>query len=344
MDRNRVLIAVAGVLLLVSLSAFAYDRSRDDTVANGVSVGGIDVSGLSRTNAQIKLQRQLQDPLLTPIKVSYKGRTRTLTAGGAGVDVDINGMVDEAIDRGNSGFFVVNAAKSVLGVSRNVSVGTRITYSHAAVRNFINRMKRVFNQPAIDASVKFSPTGLGEVDGQTGVKIKTSRLRRSIVATFSTHEASRKIKLPVKITKPKVTRQQLAGKYPVAVTVDRSGFRLRLFKKLKLVKTYKIAVGKAGLETPSGLYNIRDKQIDPAWHVPNSDWAGKLAGKVIKPGDPRNPLKKRWMGIYNGVGIHGTSDISSLGTAASHGCIRMNPDDVVDLFPHVPVGASVYIG
>ena len=67
---------------------------------------------------------------------------------------------------------------------------------------------------------------------------------------------------------PEVTTDQLAAKYPIYLTVDRGGFALRLWKNLKLVKTYTIAVGQAGLETPAGEYTIDDKQVDPSWHVP----------------------------------------------------------------------------
>jgi lipoprotein-anchoring transpeptidase ErfK/SrfK len=82
--------------------------------------------------------------------------------------------------------------------------------------------------------------------------------------------------------------------------------------------------------------------VNPSWHVPTSDWAGELAGTVVPPG-PSNPIKARWMGIYDGAGIHGTDATGSIGTAASHGCIRMLIPDVVELFDQVPVGAPVYI-
>ena len=82
--------------------------------------------------------------------------------------------------------------------------------------------------------------------------------------------------------------------------------------------------------------------MDPSWHVPNSAWAGALAGKVIPPG-PEDPIKARWLGIYNGAGIHGTDVLSSLGTAASHGCIRMAIPDVIEVYDEVPLGAPVYI-
>ena len=108
------------------------------------------------------------------------------------------------------------------------------------------------------------------------------------------------------------------------------------------MKTYRIAVGRAGLETPAGEYTINDKQIDPSWHVPNSPWAGALAGRIIPPG-PSDPIKSRWMGFWNGSGIHGTSDVGSLGSAASHGCIRMAIPDVIEVYNEVPVGAPVYI-
>ena len=140
-----------------------------------------------------------------------------------------------------------------------------------------------------------------------------------------------------------MTSGELADKYPVYLTVDRGGFQLRLWKHLKLAKSYPIAVGQAGLETPAGSYTINDKQVNPYWHVPDSAWAGKLAGKVIPPG-PGNPIQARWMGIYDGAGIHGTTELYSLGTAASHGCIRMSIPDVIELYDQVPLGTPIYIG
>jgi lipoprotein-anchoring transpeptidase ErfK/SrfK len=127
------------------------------------------------------------------------------------------------------------------------------------------------------------------------------------------------------------------------LAVDRGNFRLSLFKKLKRVKVYPIAVGQAGLETPPGLYKIQNKAVNPAWSVPNSPWAGSLAGQVIPGGTPQNPLKARWLGVYDGVGVHGTDARGSIGTNASHGCIRMLIEDVIKLYDQVPVGTPIYI-
>ena len=111
-----------------------------------------------------------------------------------------------------------------------------------------------------------------------------------------------------------------------------------------MTKTYRIAVGAAGFDTPAGVYNIQNKAVDPAWNVPESDWAGDLAGAGDSRRRPDNPLKARWMGIFAGAGIHGTDDVGSLGTAASHGCVRMAVPDVIELYDQVDVGTPIYIG
>lgn len=343
MKHSRWPIYIAATALVLLVAAFAYNKSRASTIADGVSVGGVDISGLSDTQARIKLGRHLRDPLLDPVKVSHEGESMRLTAAKVKLKVDIDGMVDEALERGNSGFFVLAAVKNLAGADRGVSIPARVTYSKKQVKKFVNDVADHYNRDAVDAKLQYKSTGIGEVDGQNGVKVRTSVLRREISATLADGDAPRKIKLPVRNKKPNVTRAELADKYPTVIVVDRSGFKLRLFKRLKLSKTYGIAVGQIGLETPAGLYAVRDKQINPAWHVPHSAWAGDLAGKVIPGGAPNNPLVARWMGVYDGVGIHGTSSTGSIGSAASHGCIRMIPKDVIDLYDRVPLGTPVYI-
>ncbi len=126
--------------------------------------------------------------------------------------------------------------------------------------------------------------------------------------------------------------------------MDKGSFRLRLFKRGRMVKTYGVAVGLPAYPTPSGLFAIQNKQVNPTWSVPNSPWAGELAGTTVQGGTAANPLKARWMGIVNGVGIHGTGEEYSIGSRASHGCIRMRVADVKDLFARTPVGTPVLLG
>lgn len=333
----------AGAVLLLLLGAFAFTKTQDDKIAQGVSIGGIDVSGLTRDEANEKLDKEIQDVVQTPLVVTYNGKRRTLRPEKSKVGVDVPGMVNQAVQQSNQGFFLANAAKTVAGSDRNIAIPTEISYSKPGVRRFIRSVHKSFDQAPKDASVKYSARSIGEVDAEPGHSVRSAALAAAIVKRLENPTEPRRVRAPMKKTKAKVTKSELAKKYPTIVLVDRSGFKLRLYKKLKLAKTYPIAVGQAGLETPAGLYTINDRQVNPAWNVPDSAWAGDLAGTTVPPG-PGNPLVARWLGIYDGVGIHGTDDISSLGSAASHGCIRMNPTDVIALYPKVPMGTPVYIG
>jgi len=108
-----------------------------------------------------------------------------------------------------------------------------------------------------------------------------------------------------------------------------------------VVTTYRVAVGMPKYPTPTGNLRIITKQVDPTWNPPDSAWA---AGMGPVPPGPENPLGTRWMGLNSpGIGIHGTPTSSSIGTAASHGCIRMLIPQAEDLFARVFVGTPVEI-
>ena len=125
--------------------------------------------------------------------------------------------------------------------------------------------------------------------GKDGVTVvdATSCARELRGAIESPHD--RTVTAPVQTVKPEVTTDELAQKYPTYLTIDRGAFQLRLWKNLKLVKTYTIAVGQQGLETPAGTYTIDDKQVNPSWHVPDSAWAGEPRRDRSIPPGPDEP-------------------------------------------------------
>ena len=145
--------------------------------------------------------------------------------------------------------------------------------------------------------------------------MRAASLRKQLKRSLLSVTGARSVSVHTTMVEPKVTSKELAEKYPAVVIVHRGAFKLSLYKNLKLAKTYGIAVGRVGLETPAGLYHIQNKAVNPAWHVPNSRLGGAgLAGKVIPGGSPENPIKARWMGIFDGAGIHGTDDAGSIGS------------------------------
>jgi lipoprotein-anchoring transpeptidase ErfK/SrfK len=347
LEQRRVRIAAfatGAALVVFGGAAFAYDRSRDDLISEGVTVAGVDLGGLREDAARRKIQSSLVSRLERSVRVAVAGRRFRLTAKRAELVPDVEAMVRAAIDRSRGGGLPGRLWRGLTNASVEEDLAAEVRYSPLAVRRFVRRIKRAVNRPPRDAAVKFRTASLPAIPSQTGLRVMgSSRLRLIVENALARVGHARFVRAKVRVIQPKVTTDEVAEKYPYVVTVDRPSFQLRLFKRLKLRKSYKIAVGQVGLETPAGVYHVQNKAINPAWHVPKKPWAGKLAGKVIPGGIPENPLKSRWLGIFDGAGIHGTADIGSLGTAASHGCIRMAVPDVEELYDQVPVGAPVFI-
>jgi lipoprotein-anchoring transpeptidase ErfK/SrfK len=338
-----VLVLTVTVLLVGAGTLYAYDKQVRTRIADGVTINGIDVGGLTPAQARAKLQRTLLDPLSRPVSVRYKGRRFTLTTEQASVAVDLDGSVDRAMEASTTGNVFTRTWREVRGTELDARVEAKINYSEDAVRRVVDRVERKLEIQARDATLDLERGRVEPTPSRDGLDVRAAALRKSIRAELVDMSSTRIARVKTRVVEPKVSTEQLAKKYPAVIIVNRGAFQLSFYKNLKLHKTYGIAVGQVGLETPAGLYNVQNKAVNPAWHVPNSDWAGSLAGQIIPGGTPQNPLKARWMGIYNGAGIHGTDATGSIGTAASHGCIRMLIPDVIELYDQVPVGAPIYI-
>ncbi|HEX7299790.1 MAG TPA: L,D-transpeptidase/peptidoglycan binding protein [Solirubrobacteraceae bacterium] len=331
------------MLVVLGGALYAYDHARADEISAGVKVGGVPLGGLTRAQAQARLERDLLRPLERPVVIHHANKTWKLGPTEARIHADLGAMVDEAVARSRSGGLFSRSWRSLTGGRLDDDLRPMVQFSDAAVIRLVDRVRRSVERPAKDATVKISAAGVTQVPAQDGLAIQASALHRQIRAAITSPTAGRTFVARTHHTDPKVTTDELKHKYETVIVINRNQFRLRLFKDLKLSQTFPIAVGRVGLETPAGQYKIANKAIDPAWHVPNSPWAGKLAGKVIPGDDPTNPIKARWLGVYDGVGIHGTNDDASIGHNASHGCIRMHIPDVEKLYDEVPVGAAIYI-
>jgi lipoprotein-anchoring transpeptidase ErfK/SrfK len=339
-----VLSAVVVLLLLGgSIALYSYDSGRDDLIGKGVTVAGVDVSGMRRAEATTLLQRRLADPLDKAIVIRAGGKTFRLTPERSGVRADVGGMVAEAVRASREGNLIQRSWRDLTGGKVNKSVELELSYNDRAVRSVVRHIARRIHRAPKDASIQPSAGGLQVVQSKEGFALQGNDLRDRIRKTLENPAAPRRIVAHTRIVQPEVTSDNLADKYPWYIVINRPRFELTVYDHLKPKKTYRVAVGQVGLETPAGLYHVQNKAVNPAWHVPNSAWAGDLAGKVISGDDPSNPIKARWLGIYNGAGIHGTDELSSLGSAASHGCIRMAIPDVIEVYNEVPVGAPVFI-
>jgi lipoprotein-anchoring transpeptidase ErfK/SrfK len=343
--QHKLLIALAAVAtmgLLLAVGVWAYDDAQKDQIAPGISIGGVDVGGRDTDSARKIIKREVVAPLQQPVVVSFGGEDYTLSPSKLRASADIDGMVQDAIDRSRDGTILDRVTRYASGGEVDADLEPRVDYDKKAVKDFVNQLAEEINQDPVDATVVPSGDKLRKQAGEAGRSLEKREMTDAINEAAQSAGRDQPVPALVKTTKPEITTKELAQAYPRYIYIDRGSFTLRYYRNLKLANSYTIAVGQAGYDTPSGTYPLQSKEVNPTWHVPLSDWAGELAGQHIPPG-PGNPLVARWMGIIDGAGIHGTNETGSLGSAASHGCIRMAVPDVIELFDKVEVGDPVYI-
>ena len=338
------IIAVIVLLLGGAVAAYAYDGAQKDKVADGVTVAGVDLGGMSREEATQALTNQVLAPQRKPVTVTFKKKTFKLPAKQLKIHANVQAAVDQAFEASRDGSLPSRVLREITGGEVQTAIAVKVGYSQQAISRFVKKVADGIIKDPVDASVSAGPDSLSVVRAENGYKLRDNKLTDQLTSLLDSGRGARTIVAKVNVTKPTVTTAEVAEKYPTYLTLDRSTFTLTLWKNLKKEKSYTVAVGQVGLETPAGLYSIQDKQVDPVWTVPDSAWAGDMAGQVVPGGVPENPLKARWMGIFDGAGIHGTDETYSLGSAASHGCVRMAVDDVIDLYDRVDVGTPIYIG
>jgi lipoprotein-anchoring transpeptidase ErfK/SrfK len=346
--RQRWALVAGGVLVVLVgaavAAAYIDDQSHRDRLAPGVRIGGVDVGGLSVDAARARLVERAVAPRRRTLTVHADGRTFVLAPGQSRLTADLDVALERARADSRRGWLGERVLHDLTGRRVDESLPLKLHYAPGVVPRLVERVSDAVRRAPRDASVSPSASGLTVTPSRAGRALNESALKRALASAlvFPSHSAD--IPATTKPVAPKVSSTELAQKEAAYIIIDRRDHVLRFYQHLKLTRTYPIAVGRQGLETPQGLYDVQWKQTNPSWYVPNSAWAGKLAGKVIPPG-PDDPIKARWMAFNGGAGIHGIdpSEYGSIGHDASHGCVRMRIPDVISLYAHTPVGTPVYV-
>jgi lipoprotein-anchoring transpeptidase ErfK/SrfK len=343
--RKALVISLLAVAVLAGSAAAAlhrYDASRSDQIADGIVVAGVDVGGMTVPEARAEL-RDAVARLEEPLTLTYGRREFVLDPGLVDVSTNVDELLARAVAESREGNFLTRSFDHLTGRSPEHELALSVDYSREALARVVAGIRRELDRPARDAESSATFAGVSITPSETGVAVQGRNLRARIVGRLTRADASRTVAIPATVLRPKVVTKKLKNRYRYFVAISRGRRELRLFVNQELAKSYRVGIGAVGFDTPAGEYRIESKAANPAWYVPNSDWAGDLAGKVIPGNDPDNPIKARWMGFHDGAGIHGTADEASIGSAASHGCIRMLIPEVIDLYDRVPLHTPLYI-
>jgi lipoprotein-anchoring transpeptidase ErfK/SrfK len=321
---------LAPVLALV-LAPAAHAQAPEPVIRAGVTVAGVDVGNQTLSQAAGTIDRAFHHQLLQRnLSARVGGKGYRLTTKQVGFAFDPAKSARRAYIAGNK-------------TTKPVDVLPFTSYDAKKLAAFVARVDRAARVPARNATVRITLQHIRKRSSKSGREMNDKQLSKQLALALTDPRAPRQVRPKRSVVRAAVRTKDLKRRYSTVLTVSKGAFRLRLFKHLRFVKSYGVAVGQPAYPTPSGLFSITSKQVNPTWNVPDSPWAGALRNETVAGGSSQNPLKARWMGIVNGVGIHGTGEPGSIGSAASHGCIRMTVPDVIDLYPRVPVGTPVLI-
>ena len=319
------LVATAPALALAQTPALP-----EGTIPAGVSIAGVDVSGLTALDARQRMYDVLVTPRRAPMPVTFDARTFTIDPDAVGYKADVDGAIVLAFQQAPAP-----------GTTADVPLAESI--NRTKLRDVITWRGTQYAVDGKDATVILR--GLQPVvrKPRLGLKVDVPKSVALLAPAFVAARPDTPYALVTTRVAPSVTS------VGAVVVIDKSAFKLRLYKGvtkpdgtvMKRIKTYPIAVGQSAYPTPTGNYQVIEKQVNPTWFPPSSPWAAGL--EPVPPGG-NNPLGTRWIGTSApGIGMHGTPNPSSIGSAASHGCIRMYISDVENLYPRVQIGTPVFI-
>jgi len=338
------IVLIASCVLVVlgggaTFVAYKYDQSGASRILPGVSIDGVDVGRMTRADAIQALKAKASQRLTGELEVKAAGKSWTVTPQDLGVRADVSGAVDQALEiSGSMGMFSrVYHRLADNPIERSIDLGWR--FSDAKVRTFVRGITGEVATTSRNAGLSLGEGGsVVFTHAKDGRELKSDAASAEILSELQAGTAGA-LTLPMRAVKPKVTDDKLGA----TIVIDRESNRLTLYDGFQIDRTYPVATAMAPYVTPAGSWTIINKAENPTWTNPAPDTWGAGLPATIPPG-PGNPLGTRALYLdAPGIRIHGTYDSASIGTHASHGCIRMNISDVEALYPLVPIGTRVLI-
>jgi len=337
------LASLVGIGLLSAGAAYAamrYEHAHADRIMPGVSIEGVDVSGMTRDEAIQAVRVAAHAQLSRPLTVTVGHDHWTVSPATLGQRAAVTRAVSRAFGAGQDLGTLDRAWHRLRDMSLGVNIPLDVSQSGTGVADFATMIaKRTYVAP-VDASIGItaSQDDITMVHAKQGAKLDAAAAKTAIQAALAA--GRNHVALHTASVQPNVTDDSLG--HTIVVRLNEN--RLYLYDGFSVVRSFSVATAKPGFTTPTGVWKIYDKQENPTWYNPAQDGWGADLPAVI-PGGPGNPMGPRAIYITAPglIRIHGTTDDASIGRYASHGCIRMHNTEVEQLYPQVEVGDHVVI-
>lgn len=339
--RGRLILFIAfgGVLLLsgVAYGAYRYDAATSHRILPGVVIGGVDVGGLHRSEAVTAVRAAAEKSLQRNIEVAVDDQTWHVSPEELGTTADVEAKVDAALALNEQFSWPSRVFRRMLDRPVYRSFDLEYTHQETQIDRFVEVVSRAVYQSPVNASVTVKEGKIRLTKPAAGRALRPAPSRDALMEAIGDGDGV--VRFAVRTMKPRVTGSDLGH----TIVVRLSQNKLFLFRGVKLRKTYVVATGSPGFPTPQGKWTVIDKVANPSWTNPAPDGWGADLPRFI-PAGPANPLGTRALYLNApGIRIHGTYSTGSIGSYASHGCIRMHIPDVEQLFEIVEVDTPVLI-
>ena len=337
----RVTIPIVLALGLVAgggvYAAYRYDASTQDRILPGVSVAGVDVSGMTRPQAMAAVKDVVLQDLDRRMTVRAAGESFAITPAELGTRSDFREVVDQALALNDEFSWPERTFHRLTDRSVDRSFDVSFTFDQDRAKRFVATVADAVAISPTNASVDFEDGKLALRRPEKGRELRARYAEESLMEALAS--GSETVRFDLRPLEPNITTKDLG--YTIVIRL--SELKLYLYKGLDLVKNYPVAAGQPAYPTPMGEWTIINKAENPTWVNPDPDgWGADMPAMI--PGGPGNPLGTRALYLdAPGIRIHGTSDSGSIGTFASHGCVRMLTPDVEELYEIVPIGTAVHV-
>jgi lipoprotein-anchoring transpeptidase ErfK/SrfK len=337
-----IVVIVAGVLVLAAAgaaySAYRYEQARADRILPGVTIAGVDVGGMTKAEAFAAVRIAALDTLRQRLRLRAAGRQWPVTLEELGQRSQAVGAVNQALGLGDSMGTFTRFWHRFNDQPVDQEVELRFS-GHARVDEVLRRIAKDVAVAPVNADLTYDEGGLAFVKPKHGRALDLAEARAAVRGALKARSIGR-VALPMRKVAPEVTPDELPR--TIVVRVDEN--RLYLYDGFDVIRAWSVATAMPGWITPQGDWGLYRKAVNPTWYNPALDsWGAGLPAVV--PGGPTAPMGTRALYITAPglIRIHGTPADDSIGTYASHGCIRMHNWEIEELYPMVPVGTRVIV-
>jgi hypothetical protein len=313
----------------------SYADSLTGRLLPGTSIAGVDVGGMTQDEALGEVRSALADELDRRIVVRWDDRRWRTKARRLGATTNAREIIAE-VAHSQSGLTWRDWAElRWLGERADVTADVEVDYRPAASRKLAKRIADEVRTDPVDAELTVSGRSISISGDRPGRGVKVGPLADAIHASVTGD--GEPVRLKVRDLEAEVTRAE----FDQVLLLDQSRHELTLFLGGKKHKSWIVATGTGEYPTPLGRYEVTLKRYMPTWVNPAPDGWGSNMPASIPPGRD-NPLGVRALNWdAPAIRFHGTQAVNSLGTSASHGCVRMSNADIVELYDLVDVGAVI---